>query len=325
MNENEPEKQLIETQIVESATPMKKEDVEQYAKEAAAWDATKDGKTDWPGGKANWVDAPEALIKPGTPVTVSHVTAKSPDVAVSEKPTRMVVIARTAEEMGVAQKKLVAWADENITALSVKLKDAQANLELYKKKKWRTDPLKTAVKHAEQDVEKWVKIKAALEAGYVIIPNMPDAAFDVFAIRTTAKNPRKNMTQSDWGQPKDQVTNSPPLGEGKYKSPEANIHSKTFVKSHEPGKNPVYGTSRWAEDFRDIDFPFRLAKPQILEDTAKAMELGIFDDIIASPKTRISRRVKGDPMIMGRILLTRGNYVKAVTFLITWFVDTDDL
>ncbi len=276
MNENEP-KQLIETQIVESATVM------QVAE------------------------------------------AKSPEVRMTEKPARMVVIARTAEEMGVAQKKLVDWADQNLSILAAKLKDAQTNLELYKKKKWRTDPLKTAVRYAEQDLEKWVKIKAALEAGYVIIPNMPDQAFDVFAIRTTAKSPRKNLTQTDWGQPKDQETNSPPLGEGVYRSPEAKVAQTTFVKSHEPGKNPVYGTTRWAEEYRDIDFPFRLAKPQILEDTAKAMELGIFDDIIASPKTRISRRVKGDPMIMGRILLNRGNSVKAVTFLITWFVDTDDL
>lgn len=260
-------------------------------------------------------------IVPAAPAQVTE--AKSPVIDVAEKPARMVVIARTAEEMGVAQKKLVSWADQNVTALSVRLKDAQANLEFYKKKKWRTEPLKNAVRIAEQDVEKWVKVKAALEAGYVIIPNMPDQAFDVFAIRTTAKNPRQNVTRIRWSV-EDQKTNSPPLGEGKYVSPVATEASEQVVLKHEKDKAPVYGTERWAEEFRDIDFPFRMAKPQILEDTAKAMELGIFDDIIAAPKTRQSR-VRGDPMIMGRILTRRGWQTRAITFLITWFVDTEDL
>lgn len=258
------------------------------------------------------------IVESATPMV-----AKGPTIDVKEKPTRMVVIARTAEEMGEAQKKLVSWADQNITALSVRLKEAETNLEFYKKKKWRTEPLKSAVRVATQDVEKWVKVKAALEAGYVIIPNMPDQAFDVFAIRTTAKNPRLNETTTRWSVD-DQKTNSPPLGEGKYVSPVATEASEQVVLKHEKDKAPVYGTSRWAESFRDIDFPFRLAKPQILEDTAKAMELGIFDDIIAAPKTRHSRP-KGDPMIMGRILVKRGYQTKAVTFLITWFVDTEDL
>jgi len=67
--------------------------------------------------------------------------------------------------------------------------------------------------------------------------------------------------------------------------------------------------------FDDVDFPFKFAKPQILEKTSQAMKLLAFDDIGIIPRRRIKR---GDPMVIGRVW--KGN--TPVSFLITWFVDT---
>lgn len=239
-------------------------------------------------------------------------------------PQRIVVVAKDAKEMGVAQKQLIVWVDAKMTELKIELKEAEDNLALFTKNKWRTSSSKTAVSKAKKLFEYYEKMKAALEAGYVIIPNMPDQAYDVFAVRTTAKNPRGNHTKERWGSVKDQATTSPPVGEGRYVSPDAVENQESIVLKHETGKNPEMGLLRWAEEFQDIAFPFKMAKPQVIEETALAMKLNIFDELVASPKFRRSK-VKGDPMVMGRIMIKHGFHVKAVTFLITWFVDTKDL
>lgn len=247
-----------------------------------------------------------------------------PTAPVESKPTRIVVVAKTASEMEVAQKQLIGWVDSKMAELTVELLEAEENLKLFAKNKWRTDPSKKAVAKAKKHFEYYEKMKAALEAGYVIIPNMPEQAFDVFAVRTTAKNPRQNIATSAWSRNvKDQVTNSPALHEGKYVSPDAVENSVSDTITKPDGKKETQITS-WAEDFQAITFPFRLAKPQVLKDTADALKLGIFDEFIASPKFRRSK-VRGDPMIMGRIIIREGYHVKAVTFLITWFVDSKDL
>lgn len=262
------------------------------------------------------------------PSAIEVHKAESPGVAVSNKAERIIVVAKNAEEMGEAQKKLIAWADAKTKEVAIEVEEAKKNLEVFKEKKWRTEPLKRVVQKAEKMHTYYTKVKAALEAGYVIIPNMPDFAFDVFAVRTTKKNPSKNLTSSPersgnrW--PDDQKTDSPPVGEGKYVSPDAVLDSEKILTKHEPGKNPEYSIERWAEEFKDVDFPFKLAKTQVLEDTAQAMKLGIFDEMIATPAFRRSRP-KGDPMVMGRIIHRSGYQTKAVTFLVTWFVDSKDL
>lgn len=247
-----------------------------------------------------------------------------PPEAKPGKPVRIVVVAKTAGEMEVAQKDLVVWVESRMAELKTELKDAETNLALFTKNKWRTEPSKKILAKIQKNYEYYEKMKAALEAGYVIIPNFPDQGFDVFAVRTTAKNPRQNQTTGTWNRgTKDQVTNSPPLKEGRYVSPDAVENSISDTLTKPDGRKEPQITV-WAEEFRDVAFPFRMAKPQILEDTAQAMKLGIFDEMIASPKFRQSKP-RGDPMIMGRIIIKEGYHTKAVTFLVTWFVDTNDL
>lgn len=273
--------------------------------------------------KETGIVSPVSVIPMPTEV-VEIRTTKDEVTKPPSQPTRIVVVAKTASEMEVAQKQLIGWVEGKMAELTIEASEAEENLKLFTKNKWRTDPSKKAVAKAKKHFEYYEKMKAALEAGYVIIPNMPEQAFDVFAIRTTAKNPRENQATSAWSRNvKDQVTNSPALEEGKYVSPDAVEKSITNTITNQLGKKETQITS-WAEEFQAITFPFRLAKPQVLNDTAEALKLGIFDELVASPKFRRSKP-HGDPMIMGRIIIREGYRVKATTFLITWFVDSKDL
>lgn len=233
---------------------------------------------------------------------------------------RLIVFAKNQSQMAQAQAKLVEWACAKITEKKAELVDAQKNLDAAKKSKWRTEPFKRIVDAVTKKIEFYEKIYAALQEGYTIVPNMD---IDLFAIRTKRKAPKANMLTSQWGQPPaNQESHLPPVGEGRYVSPEAVVNSHTFITKEAQGNQKAeYGTQRWAEDFKDVDFPFKLAKVEILEATAAAMQKLIFDEVGILPR----RRVAGDPMVVGRVRYKHGSEEKAVCFCIAWFVDTNDL
>lgn len=270
--------------------------------------------------------APAAIV----PVTTPIHTTENPKVAIPPAGTaRIVVVARDAHEMGVAQLDLINWVDAKMVEQKKEVEDATKNLAIYIKNKWRSDPLRQVVTKAQKMYEYYEKMKAALNAGYVIIPNFPNNAYSVFAIKTKKRNPARNQVRGQYAYPQDQKTSSPPLGQGKYVSPDAELREHTDEVRKSDGKTETHVT-RWADDFRNIEFPIRLAKPEILEDAAAALKTGIFDELVISPalpgnSRSINRTKSSDPMVMGRIVHRDGYSTKAVTFLITWFVDTKDL
>lgn len=280
--------------------------------------------------------APTAVVPPIPPEEKALAAIPEPiestSQMVQEDDDDIFVAARTLEEMNLAQKKLIAWADKKIEKMSEEIKAAQTNLDLAKKRKWATDSLKRSVASATKKFEFYEKVKAALEAGYTIIPDMP---MDVFAVRTTRKNPRRNQDNANTqygGRAfvKDQVTNNPALGEGKFVRPKATETARSYEIRDKEGKL-VPHERRWAVEFmEDIDFPFRLAKPVVLDATAKALADKIFDHIGVAPSTNGGtttrhRRAKGDPMVIGRIFYRNGYTEKGISFLVSWFIDSKDL
>lgn len=235
------------------------------------------------------------------------------------------VSATTLEEMNVAQKKLQSWAERKVEKSKAEIDAAIENLNIAKQRKWGTKQFDSIVLKARKNKEFYEKVAAALKAGYTIIPDMP---MDVFAIRTTAKNPRKNrrtsrgvMATTPWLPA--QETNNPPLGEGRFVSPQAGVD---VVQSEELAKDGKMVTTveAWADEFKEnIDFPFKLARPMVLEATAKALSEKFFDELGAAPSKNRGRR--GDPMVIGHIFVKHGWTTKGISFLVSWFIDSKDL
>lgn len=230
-------------------------------------------------------------------------------------PADIVVVASNPQQMQAAQSELVKHFDAKLEALKADLVEAESNLAIAKARKWKTGPWSGQLKKISDNVNFYTKIKAALEAGYVIIPNLED--LDIFAIRTKKFRPKKNVAKggNSWVQrPDAQQSDKPALGDGRYVN--ADTINSTWTETTKQSDGTTYQRMMSkAIAFDDVDFPFKLVKPQILEDTSKAMKALIFDDIGILPKRNIRR---GDPMVVGRVL----NGTKAVSFLITWFVDT---
>ena len=226
----------------------------------------------------------------------------------------MVVVARNPAEMQVAQRQLVDWAAKKIEEKKAQWMELQENYEIAVKNKWRSSTLQRNAANAKKEMEYYEKVHAALDAGYCIIPNMD---IDVFAIRTTRKKPKAGYG-SQWAN-REQKSSRPAIGDGRYvdAAPVELVETKK-VQNREG--QMVTQHNAWADSFQEVDFPFKMAKPQILDSTAKAMAMRVFDDIGVLPK----RTRRGDPMVVGRIVHRKGYTDHTMSFLITWFVDTKD-
>lgn len=229
--------------------------------------------------------------------------------------TDFTLIATKPAEMERAQRELIAWAEQKIASEKLELADARDSLELAIKNGWRHGALQRAVSRIANMVEFYEKLKVALDAGYYIVPPFP---IDIFTIRTGRKKPRGNETVHSWHQ----FTQTPqllPAGEGRYVDPNPVLFQRTYPPGdHTPDKAV---TVFFPDEFRDVTFPFALAKPKIMEATAAAMALKVFDQLGCLPERA---QTKCDPIVCGQILKP-DRWRTPVTFFVAWWLDTRTL
>lgn len=221
------------------------------------------------------------------------------------------LVAGTPAEMETAQGQLVAWADARIEEERNELADAERNLEVAIASHWRVEPWKRRITTHKAKITFYEKVRAALEAGYYIIPPFPA---QVFAIRTDAKKPRKDHSTNRW-ETFQQNAKRLAEGKGRWVSPIPEVWQRVFPQQDGSERVQYYPNELLAPDF-----PFKLVKPQIVEATAKAMKEMIFDQIGILPTWNAG----GDPIIVGQIL-NPSSHKEPLTFFIAWWLDTKDL
>lgn len=246
-------------------------------------------------------------------MTDTAVPAIVPTVV--DEPMDFTVIATSPKDMEAGQRSLILWAARKIQAIKQEIAEAVEQLTLHREKKWNTAGWRNQIAKHERRAEFYRKIKMALEAGYYIVPPFP---VDVFAIRTKKALPVPyDGKHSD---NHDQHAQVLPAGVGRYVDPKPLRESYADTERDREGKERAI-TRYYATEFRDVDFPFKLARAEIREATDKAMSLRIFDQFGVLPRVR-----KPDPIICGQILLPdRKNYGgqrDAITFLVAWWLDT---
>lgn len=225
------------------------------------------------------------------------------------------LIATSPTEMVANQNSLMEWCDQKIAVEQQEIGDLEANLAIAKANKWRVKPWQSRISRARRKILFFEKVKQALQAGYYIVPPFP---VQVFAIRTDAQKPQAHTTT--WvGATHEQSAKRLPPGDGDYVSnlPEVWQRDIDWV---EKGEKKT-GTQYFAKAFRDVDFPFSFAKPQVLEATSKAMALKLFDQMGVLPRFG---RAGGDPIVVGQILHP-SQYREPLTFFVAWWMNSDDL
>lgn len=225
------------------------------------------------------------------------------------------VFANNPADMVSAQRSMILWSARKIQAVKGDLAEAQTNLDAAKAHKWSPTAWAKQVKLHAEKLDFYKKIKVALEAGYYIVPPFP---VDTFAIRVKdGASPRGEWTTSGWDR-FEQNTKMLAAGEGQYVSPRPSREMKAFPKKKQDGTEVQI--KHWRPDeFVAADFPFKLAKAEIMEATRAAMALKVFDRMGALPAHRAP-----DPIICGEILLPHRKG-QAVTFFVSWWLDTKTL
>lgn len=255
----------------------------------------------------------------------------STELSVAEKPGVMTVIptttdmllsAETPEEMSTCQSALILWCDTRIKELEHEYKEMDEAYKHAVAHKWKASPLKRQRDLIAKRVTFYTKMRGALQNGYIMVPNFP---VQMFAIRTNEDAPLKMVSTSTWsGKPSlEQPAKALPAGEGSYENPFPEVWQRSY--NHDDGKgNKTTKYESWAAGWKDLEFPLTMAKPKIMSAVDRAMALRLFDEFGILPGVRV---VKGDPIIVGRIIDPRSTkYSKRVlTFIIAWHVDTRQL
>lgn len=229
------------------------------------------------------------------------------------------VTATQPGEMLPAQHALIDWCVRKCAALEkekAELDEAHAHAVAHK---WKSSTLKAHSLRIGKRIQYYTKIRAALEAGYCIVPNFP---VSLFAIRTERGTPLRLMSTYQWDN-RAQPSEAPPMGDGEYKSPDPIIYAR-LIQSADPAKNQKEVKQYYCDDFEAVDFPIQMAKPRIMEATTRAMALKVFDEFGILPAQR-----NKDPLIVGRVKLAgtsrHHREDNRVTFIIAWNLNTNVL
>lgn len=240
------------------------------------------------------------------------------------------LVALSPSEVGPAQQQLRTWCQGKIYELATDLKEQRENYRHAITHKWKASAWQRAITKTKARIIYYTKIRKAVEAGFLIIPNFP---IEVVAVRVASDaEPKQLVARYDSEVNNAQAQVLPP-GEGKY------VNETTITKpEQEWDQRQNEGKGAWVTRRRtgsfddDVDFPVVAVKPLILEATSRAMALNLFDRIgIANhgggTVSRAQRRA--DPIVVGQIIdPTKGRQKwreHSVTFFIAWWLNTEAL
>lgn len=232
------------------------------------------------------------------------------------------LVALTPAEMPAAQTALVDWCLRRMREVAAITRDLAKNLEIAKRNRWGSRvSLQTTLARERKRIDFYRKIKAAVQEGYLIIPNFP---VDAFAVRVTSNAPPRiadTYVSDNIIETRAQLAGP---GEGRYVDDTQLYHDYRRQITKADGTKETTGQVFATKYDEVIDLPMTVIKPIVLEATERAMALKIFDTL------GIVRQRKRDPIIVGTIIdprerYPRSDHAKRVTFFIAWWLDLETL
>ena len=229
--------------------------------------------------------------------------------------TTNTIIATTPNGMVEAQGKLLGWIDTKLAACESERSETEALLVQLRNAKAATTHADRVLDSCRRRERFYEKVRAALQAGYYIIP-----PFDcqVFAIRTDRSIPPEQLSTSAtaWKEP---PVPKLPAGQGGYVNP-IPARSLSHTEERERADKTMVTDKYFSNDaWREVEFPVKAMKPQLIEAASRAMESLIFDALAIAPPYRAA-----DPIIVGQIKHWKPNR-QPLTFFVAWWLNESDL
>lgn len=238
-------------------------------------------------------------------------------------------VALNATEMQQSTTEIKHFLDTKLASLDRDVKELSDALAVAEKNKWAVKTYRSQLKKVQVRRQYYSKLLSAMDAGYTIVPNMP---VDVFAIRTNRTawpkwNGKMGTSTGGYNSASPYIPDEKemvlPVGHGEYRSPTQMFHEDRD-KVTKDGKE-LYRVEQTCDGYADIEFPFAAAHSVVMDATAYAMAMKIFDRIGIIPQGTVRRGYRGDPIIVGQIVRRDGCQEKVASFLIAWHLDVRTL
>lgn len=257
-------------------------------------------------------------------IVKAESSAMIPAAVTVSEPATASFTAENADEMAQCQNGLIQWAKSKIEEVRKEAFELKVAFDHAVKQKWSSGILKRHAVLALKRQDFYERMLTALKHGYQIVPSFPVTAF---AIRTDRKKPLKMMSTYHHGS-HTQTAEGIPAGEGDYKNPFPVVLQRTITAATVTTNEKV---NYWADAWKDLVFPFSMAKPKIMEASTRAMALKIFDDLGILPGYSAhegTRAPQGDPLIIARLKYPKRYTYQTerhISFIVAWHLDVSDL
>lgn len=224
------------------------------------------------------------------------------------------LVARNPVQMQNAQADLAVWLRAKILEVEIEVQDLTAARDEAVDAGWNAKPLTQQRNKTVRQQEFYSKLLAAVNAGFVIIPDFP---VEVFAIRVERSNPRGGTVSSTWNSPtpNDEKPDILSVGEGEYVHPVPEAWRYDNTRQLGDGKTETRHYTQ-PTGFRDVMFPLRAARVEVMSATKEAMAHKIFDQVAICPAQR-----KADPLIIGQVIGPKAT----ISFIIAWHLNLNEL
>lgn len=231
--------------------------------------------------------------------------------------------ASTPDEMVQCHSAMIEWSHRKLALVRNEAKELRDAYTYAKKMKWKNDTLKRHADLADKRVVFYEKFKAALEAGYCVVPNFP---VTLFAIRTDKKKPKADYNYYRYVN-NHNFQQEPKLlseGEGEYKNPQPIVLEGEQQQCTLQDGTKFLKTEAWADRWTDLEFPANMARLHVMKAATRAMALKIFDEIGMLPE---DGKRNPDPLLIGRLIRPAASkdWRTTVSFIIAWHVSTNEL
>jgi hypothetical protein len=227
----------------------------------------------------------------------------------------LALVALTPSDMPEQQRKLSAWCARKIDHVERELGHWTALQDEAIVGGFKHASYTAGLNRTAKRIDYYKKIKAAVDAGYLIVPNMPTVTF---AVRVKRAKPAQRESSSHWqaGQATPELL---PAGEGRYVDEVNHVSSRKYPDENYKGE-PTTKTMYFSTDYdEEVDFPLKGVMPEVLRATSQAMALRLFDQLGV-----VQNSGGRDPIVVGQVLDPRGNQ-RLTTFFVAWWLNTGSL
>lgn len=224
-------------------------------------------------------------------------------------------IATTPAQMQEAQGAMIQWCDQRVEDQKVEIAELERTIGEAQRVSMNVVTWKGRLALARRKMTFYRKVKAALLKGFYIVPPFP---VKIFAIRVGSETePQNTVSKHRWDIDRAQKGKSLEGGEGRWVNPIPEINTWTESDT----KDGKIVTERYFEpgNWRDVNFPFKMVKPEIIAAVRGAMEDKIFDTLGVLPEYKTP-----DPIVMGQIIPPHRKN-DPLCFFIAWWMDPKDL